>query len=138
MYFETVVYSSYLIPSQDIVLPQQYHSKVPIVIPSDIKRRQRATHKLEKLKTRFDEFVVHETNANGDQIISTRRDEQETLPLFPLHPTRTLDQQTKQDPSYSQIDVGPTSSTMSNHRPVYYYDFLSSEVQGCCETTNHL
>jgi hypothetical protein len=121
----SVICSPYYLPQSDIGFYPHYHNP-KVLLPGGIRRRPR-TEKLGKSRSFDDETPVHMAGNS-----------QETLPLFPLHPTGNLQGET------GKPSIGSSSAMNSTNTPGFsdqveegsadqlFFDFFSRE--GSCES----
>lgn len=142
----SVLGGPYYLPHNDVgFYPQYQHSKV--LLPSGIRGRPR-TEKLEKPRALDGAaynsahqgygMAMHIGNSTWDITNNYSNYGQETLPLFPLHPTGILQGKTGK-PSIGSSAENSTTTTPSsseieegsgNYQP--FFDFFSG--QGSCES----
>lgn len=148
----SVVCGSHYLPRNDLGL---YPQCTKVLIPSGSKRRTR-TEEIEKaisyVGSGYDpeqqeyNFMMHANNINDGFIDHNYgNDNQETLPLFPLHPTGRLQGRTSTIPSHdsnseensiapSRFSVGTNTGTENGSGEQPFFDFFSGRR---CESTDH-
>jgi len=127
----SVICSPYYLPQSDRGFYPQYHNP-KVLLPGGIRRRPK-TEKREKSRA-FDDAGYNTALQEYDTLLPINS--QETLPLFPLHPTGILQGETgkssigssannsTKNPSFSEVEEGSGDQL--------FFDFFSRE--GSCES----